>query len=207
MTRPMMPLRESAGALRSTPQAVVAIGISTGGKQALEQVLSALPRLAPALLIVQHMPESITTAFVRRLDSICLIEVRKAENNDRVLPGRALIAPGGKHMALRRSGGQYVVEVSDGPLVNRHKPSVDVLFRSVARVAGRHALGIIMTGIGDDGAAGLLDMRTAGAATLGQDEASCVVYGMPREAFRRGAVQRQVALGQIAAEIMRIEVC
>ena len=201
--RPLLP--EPAEALSATTQTVVAIGTSTGGTQALEQVLTALPRVSPGLVIVQHMPERITAAFARRLDSICQVEVKEAEHNDRVVPGRALIAPGGRHMALRRSGAQYLVEVSDGPLVNRHKPSVDVLFRSVARIAGRNALGIIMTGMGDDGAAGLLEMRNAGAATLGQDERSCVVYGMPREAFRRGAVQRQLALEQIAGEIMRIE--
>jgi two-component system chemotaxis response regulator CheB len=137
------------------------------------------------------------------LNTLCEIEVREAENNDRVMPGRALIAPGGRHMALKRSGAQYHVEISDGPLVNRHRPSVDVLFRSVAKFAGRNAVGIIMTGMGDDGAAGLMEMRDAGAATVGQDEHSCVVYGMPREAFRRGAVQKQLALGDIAAEIVR----
>jgi two-component system chemotaxis response regulator CheB len=197
-------LSESSGALAATTQTVVAIGTSTGGTQALEQVLTALPRVSAGIVIVQHMPERITTAFARRLDSICQIEVREACHNDRVIPGRALIAPGGRHMALRRSGAQYHVDVTDGPLVNRHKPSVDVLFRSVAKVAGRNALGIIMTGMGDDGAAGLLDMFNAGASTLGQDEASCVVYGMPREAFRRGAVSRQIALCDIAGEIMRI---
>jgi len=204
-TAPRTPMPEAATALSATTQVVVAIGTSTGGTQALEQILTALPRVSPGLVIVQHMPERITAAFARRLDAICQIEVKEAQDNDRVVPGRALIAPGGRHMALRRSGAQYLVEVSDGPLVNRHKPSVDVLFRSVAKVAGRNALGVIMTGMGDDGAAGLLEMRNAGAATLGQDEASCVVYGMPREAMRRGAVERQLALQQIAAEIMRIE--
>ncbi len=190
-------------ALAETTHRVVAIGTSTGGTQALEQVLTALPRVSPGIVIVQHMPERITAAFARRLNTLCEIEVREAENNDRVMPGRALIAPGGRHMALKRSGAQYHVEISDGPLVNRHRPSVDVLFRSVAKFAGKNALGIIMTGMGDDGAAGLMDMRDAGAATVGQDEQSCVVYGMPREAFRRGAVQKQMALSEIAAEIVR----
>ena len=190
-------------ALAETTHRVVAIGTSTGGTQALEQVLTALPRVSPGIVIVQHMPERITAAFARRLNTLCEIEVREAENNDRVMPGRALIAPGGRHMALKRSGAQYHVEISDGPLVNRHRPSVDVLFRSVAKFAGRNAVGIIMTGMGDDGAAGLMEMRDAGAATVGQDEHSCVVYGMPREAFRRGAVQKQLALGDIAAEIVR----
>ncbi len=194
----------SAGAaLAETTHRVVAIGTSTGGTQALEQVLSALPRVSPGIVIVQHMPERITGAFARRLDSLCAIEVKEAETNDRVMPGRALIAPGGRHMSLKRSGAQYHVEISDGPLVNRHRPSVDVLFRSVAKFAGRNAVGIILTGMGDDGAAGLMEMHEAGAATVGQDEASCIVYGMPREAFRRGAVQKQLALSDIAAEIQR----
>ncbi|MGE5621864.1 MAG: chemotaxis protein CheB, partial [Bacillota bacterium] len=142
-------------------------------------------------------------AFADRLDSICQIEVREAQNNDRVLPGRALIAPGGRHMLLRRNGAQYYVEVVDGPLVNRHRPSVDVLFRSVAKAAGANALGIIMTGMGDDGAAGLLEMRKAGARTVAQDEQSCVVYGMPKEAVKRGAVEKTVPLNAIDKEILQ----
>jgi two-component system chemotaxis response regulator CheB len=137
------------------------------------------------------------------LNSLCEIEVKEAATNDRVLPGRALIAPGGKHLILRRNGAQYFVEVADGPLVNRHRPSVDVLFRSVSRCAGANALGIIMTGMGDDGANGLLEMRQAGARTLAQDERSCVVYGMPKEAVKRGAVERSVPLSAIAAEIVQ----
>jgi two-component system, chemotaxis family, protein-glutamate methylesterase/glutaminase len=154
-------------------------------------------------VIVQHMPEKFTAAFAQRLDSICKIAVKEAQTNDRVIPGRALIAPGGRHMLLRRSGAQYFVEVVDGPLVNRHRPSVDVLFRSVARAAGANALGIIMTGMGDDGAAGLFEMRKAGARTVAQDEASCVVYGMPREAVRRGAVDKSVPLDGIDREILQ----
>jgi two-component system chemotaxis response regulator CheB len=190
-------------AMTQTTERVVALGTSTGGTQALEQVLAALPRVCPGIVIVQHMPEKFTAAFAERLDGLCRIEVREARNNDRVVPGRALIAPGGRHMLLKRSGAQYFVEVVDGPVVNRHRPSVDVLFRSVAKSAGVNALGVIMTGMGDDGAAGLAEMRAAGARTLAQDEESCVVFGMPKEAIKRGGVERSVPLGQIAAEIAR----
>ncbi len=165
-------------------------------------VLAALPRNAPGMVVVQHMPEKFTAAFAERLNSVCRISVLEARHQMRVLPGQALIAPGGKHMLMRRNGAQYVVDVVDGPLVNRHRPSVDVLFRSVAKCAGSNASGIIMTGMGDDGAAGLLEMRNAGARTIAQDEASCVVYGMPKEALRRGGVERSVALDAIAREIM-----
>ncbi|MDD2610143.1 MAG: chemotaxis response regulator protein-glutamate methylesterase [Giesbergeria sp.] len=188
-------------AMIQTTERVVALGTSTGGTQALEVVLTALPRVCPGIVIVQHMPEQFTAAFASRLNGLCQIEVKEAQNNDRVMPGRALIAPGGKHMLLRRNGAQYFVEVVDGPLVNRHRPSVDVLFRSVAKSAGANALGVIMTGMGDDGAAGLLEMRKVGAQTLGQDERSCVVYGMPKEAVKRGAVMRAVSLEAIAREI------
>jgi two-component system chemotaxis response regulator CheB len=189
-------------AMVQTTERVVAIGTSTGGTQALEAVLTRLPRVCPGMVIVQHMPEKFTAAFAARLDGVCAVSVKEAQNNDRVVPGQALIAPGGKHMLLKRSGAQYFVEVVDGPLVNRHRPSVDVLFRSVAKFAGANALGIIMTGMGDDGAAGLLEMRKAGARTLGQDEETCVVYGMPKEAVKRGAVERSVPLGEIAREIV-----
>lgn len=188
-------------AMIQTTERVVALGTSTGGTQALEVVLTALPRVSPGIVIVQHMPEQFTAAFANRLNGLCQIEVKEAQNNDRVIQGRALIAPGGKHMLLRRNGAQYFVEVVDGPLVNRHRPSVDVLFRSVAKCAGANALGVIMTGMGDDGAVGLLEMRKAGAQTLAQDEKSCVVYGMPKEAFKRGAVGRFVPLELIAREI------
>jgi len=190
-------------AMIQTTERVVALGTSTGGTQALEVVLRALPRVCPGIVIVQHMPEKFTAEFANRLNGLCQIEVREAQNNDRVVPGRALIAPGGKHMLLRRNGAQYFVEVKDGPLVNRHRPSVDVLFRSVAKCAGANALGVIMTGMGDDGAAGLLEMRQAGARTLAQDEESCVVYGMPKEAFKRGGVEAHIPLSGIAREIMR----
>ncbi|MDE3018252.1 MAG: chemotaxis response regulator protein-glutamate methylesterase [Nitrospirota bacterium] len=188
-------------AMAQTTERIVAIGTSTGGTQALEAVLTALPRVSPGMVIVQHMPEKFTAAFAERLNGICHVEVMEAKHNDRVIPGRALVAPGGRHMLLKRSGAQYYVEVIDGPLVNRHRPSVDVLFRSVAKFAGPNALGVIMTGMGDDGAAGLLEMRQAGARTIGQDEATCVVYGMPKEAVKRGAVQHLVPLPAVAAEV------
>ncbi len=190
-------------AMIQTTERVVALGTSTGGTQALEVVLTSLPRVTPGIVIVQHMPEKFTAAFAERLNSLCQIEVLEAKNNDRVINSRALIAPGGKHMLLRRTGAQYYVEVMDGPLVNRHRPSVDVLFRSVAKCAGANALGVIMTGMGDDGAAGLLEMRKAGARTVGQDEASCVVYGMPKEAVKRGGVEKTVPLNAIGREIMQ----
>ena len=186
-----------------TTERGVALGTSTGGTQALEVVLTGLPRVTPGIVIVQHMPEKFTAAFAARLNGLCQIEVKEAQNNDRVINSRALIAPGGKHMLLRRTGAQYYVEVMDGPLVNRHRPSVDVLFRSVAKCAGGNALGVIMTGMGDDGAAGLAEMRKAGARTVAQDEASCVVYGMPKEAVKRGGVEKSVPLSAIGREIMQ----
>jgi two-component system chemotaxis response regulator CheB len=192
-----------ARAMTQTTERVVAIGTSTGGTQALEEVLTALPRVCPGIVIVQHMPEKFTAAFAARLDGLCDIDVREARHNDRVVPGQALIAPGGRHMLLKRSGAQYVVEVVDGPLVNRHRPSVDVMFRSAAKSAGVNALGVIMTGMGDDGAAGLLEMRNAGARTLAQDEQTCVVFGMPKEAIKRGGVERTVPLGAVASEILK----
>ena len=190
-------------AMEATTDQVVAVGASTGGVQALEELLRGLPPTAPGMVIVQHMPEKFTAAFAARLNQICAIEVREAGDGDRVLPGYALIAPGGRHLQLRRSGAQYRVEVTDGPVVNRHRPSVDVLFRSVARCAGANALGIIMTGMGDDGARGLKEMRDAGAATAAQDEASCVVYGMPKEALKLGAVQKSLPLAALPEEVVR----
>lgn len=192
-------------AMARTTERVVAIGTSTGGTQALEYILTALPRVCPGIVIVQHMPERFTAAFAERLNGLCQIEVLEARHGDRVMPGRALIAPGGRHMLLKRSGAQYMVEVVDGPPVSRHKPSVDVLFRSTARAAGANATGIIMTGMGDDGARGLREMFEAGAQTFGQDEASCVVYGMPKEAKKLGAVGREIPLEQIPAHILRGE--
>jgi two-component system chemotaxis response regulator CheB len=188
--------------IKTTTERVVAIGTSTGGTQALEEVLIHLPRVCVGMVIVQHMPEKFTQAFAHRLNSICDIEVLEARNGDRVIPGRALIAPGGRHMMLKRNGAQYVVEVIDGPLVNRHRPSVDVLFRSVAKHAGKNAMGIIMTGMGDDGANGLLEMYKEGSLTIAQDEGSCIVFGMPKEAIKKGAVSRITTLSDIANQIV-----
>lgn len=187
--------------LRTTEQ-LVAIGTSTGGTQALEVVLTSLPANCPGIVVVQHMPEKFTAAFASRLNGLCQLEVREARDGDRVRPGLALIAPGGRHMLLKRSGAQYLVEVRDGPPVNRHKPSVDVLFRSVARHAGANAVGVIMTGMGDDGASGLLEMSRAGAHTIAQDEASCVVFGMPKEAIRLGAAASVLPLDRIAEAVL-----
>ncbi|PKO86925.1 MAG: chemotaxis response regulator protein-glutamate methylesterase [Betaproteobacteria bacterium HGW-Betaproteobacteria-12] len=189
-------------ALERTTDQVVAIGTSTGGTQALEAVLTRLPATTLGIVIVQHMPEKFTAMFAERLHGLCQIEVREARHGDRVIPGRALIAPGGRHMMLKRNGAQYVVDIADGPLVNRHKPSVDVLFRSVAKFAGANALGIIMTGMGDDGARGLQEMHAAGARTIAQDEASCVVFGMPKEAIKLGAADQVMALEQIPGAIV-----
>ncbi|WP_116896469.1 protein-glutamate methylesterase/protein-glutamine glutaminase [Pseudomonas syringae] len=194
----------SGHAMAQTTERIVAIGTSTGGTQALEAVLTALPRVCPGMVIVQHMPEKFTASFAERLNSLSQIEVREARNNDRILPGLALIAPGGKHMMVTRSGAYYHVQVIDGPLVNRHRPSVDVLFRSVAKFAGKNATGIIMTGMGDDGARGLLEMRQAGAPTLVQDEATSVVWGMPGAAFKLGAAEEQVPLERIAERLLAL---
>jgi len=181
-------------AMLQTTESLVAIGTSTGGTQALEQILTRLPRVCPGIVIVQHMPEKFTASFAMRLNQLCEIEVREAQNGDRVLPGLALIAPGGRHMALKRSGATYHVEILDGPLVNLHKPCVDVLFRSVARYAGKNAKGIIMTGMGDDGAKGLREMYDVGSQTFAQDENSCVVFGMPKEAIKLGGVGKVCSL-------------
>ncbi|MCC7311364.1 MAG: chemotaxis response regulator protein-glutamate methylesterase [Sulfuritalea sp.] len=191
-----------AHAMAKTTDSIVAIGTSTGGTQALEALLTALPVTVPGIVIVQHMPEKFTASFAERLNRLCEIDVFEAKDGQRVVPGRALIAPGGRHMQLKRSGAQYLVEVSDGPVVNRHRPSVDVLFRSVAKYAGRNALGIIMTGMGDDGARGLKEMHDAGARTIAQDEETCVVYGMPKEAVKLGAVDRIMPLQHIAAALL-----
>lgn len=190
-------------ALAQTTERIVAIGTSTGGTQALEVVLTTLPRVAPGIVIVQHMPEKFTAACAARLNIICAIEVREAVHNDRVTPGFAPIAPGGRHLLLKRRGAYYHVDIVAGPPGSRHRPSVDVLFRSTAKAAGRNALGVIMTGMGDDGAAGLKEMFDAGARPVAQDEATCVIYGMPKEAVKRGAVQRSLPLGAIAGEIGR----
>lgn len=187
----------------STVEKLVAIGVSTGGVRALETVFRELSPSSPGIVVVQHMPENFTAAFSQRLNSVMNIEVLEAQGGERVTRGRVLVAPGDRHLTLKRQGLHYVVEVSAGPRVNRHRPSVDVLFYSVAQAAGRNALGIIMTGMGDDGADGLKAMRDAGAVTLGQDEATCVVYGMPCEARKRGAVEREVSLHSLGEEIER----
>ncbi|MCR5454729.1 MAG: chemotaxis response regulator protein-glutamate methylesterase [Bacteroidales bacterium] len=181
-----------------TTEVVVAVGASTGGTEALRVFLEALPGDCPGVVIVQHMPENFTKSFANRLNDLCTINVKEAENGDAVLPGHALIAPGNKHMLLKRSGARYYVEVKEGPLVNRHRPSVDVLFRSAARYAGANAVGIIMTGMGDDGARGLLEMKEAGARTAAQDEETCVVYGMPKEAVKLGAADQVLPLEKLA---------
>ncbi len=191
-------------AMTRTTNKVLAIGASTGGTQALQQVLTAMPANAPGMTIVQHMPEHFTRAFADRLNELCAIEVKEAEDNDPVLPGRALIAPGNYHMLLHRSGARYYVRVKQGPRVNRHRPSVDVLFKSAAQYAGRNAVGAIMTGMGDDGAQGLLEMKEAGAHTIAQDEASCVVFGMPKVAVDLGAVEHTVPLDQIARQLLKL---
>ena len=190
-------------AMAKTTEMVACLGASTGGTESLREVLEALPANAPGIVIVQHMPERFTAAFAKRLNGLCEVEVKEAQDGDPVLRGHVLIAPGGdKHMMLERQGARYYVSVREGPPVNRHRPSVDVLFRSAARAAGANALGVIMTGMGDDGANGLLEMRAAGAMTLAQDEATSVVFGMPKEAITRGAAQKIAPLDAIAREIM-----
>lgn len=186
-----------------TTEMVVCLGASTGGTEALREVLEALPANAPGIVIVQHMPESFTAAFARRLDGLCDLSIKEAADGDPVLRGHVLIAPGGRHMMLERRGARYHVAVRDGPLVARHRPSIDVLFRSAARAAGANAVGIIMTGMGDDGARGLLEMKQAGARTFAQDEETSIVFGMPKEAIARGAAERIVPLGDIARELLR----
>jgi two-component system chemotaxis response regulator CheB len=198
---PLPPLQKPA--LTHTTDKVVAIGASTGGTEALRLILEAMPPDAPGLVIVQHMPELFTRAFAQRLNQTCRVEVKEAEDGDRVLEGRALIAPGNRHTLLVRNGAHYAVQVTDGPLVARHRPSVDVLFRSAARAAGPNAIGVILTGMGGDGAEGLLEMKKAGASTLAQDEATCVVFGMPKEAVARGAVQEVVPLPRIPRAILK----
>jgi len=199
----MLPPPVAGHAMARTTDTVVCIGASTGGTESLRVVLEALPVSSPGIVIVQHMPEKFTEAFARRLDTLCELEVKEAADGDAVLRGRVLIAPGNRHMLLQRSGARYHVAVKDGPQVSRHRPSVDVLFRSAAHTAGANALGIIMTGMGDDGAHGLLEMREAGAATVAQDEATSVVFGMPKEAIALGAPERVLPLDRLAAEIVK----
>ncbi|MAY20658.1 MAG: chemotaxis response regulator protein-glutamate methylesterase [Erythrobacteraceae bacterium] len=193
-------------AMSRTTEMVVCIGASTGGTEALRVVLEALPANAPGTVIVQHMPEKFTRAFAKRLNTLCQVSVKEAEDGDTVMRGHVLIAPGGRHTLLDRQGARYVVSVREGPLVSRHRPSVDVLFRSAARSAGSNAVGVIMTGMGDDGARGLLEMKEAGARTISQDEATSIVFGMPKEAIARGAADRIVPLGNIARELLQASV-
>ena len=187
--------------LSETTDKVIVVGASTGGTEALTYFLQELPEDVPGLVIVQHMPENFTRSFADRLNSLCRITVREAKNGDSVLRGQALIAPGNYHTLLKRSGARYYVEVKEGPLVTRHRPSVDVLFRSAAAYAGKNAVGVIMTGMGDDGAKGMKEMKDAGAYNFAQDEESCVVFGMPKEAIKIGAVDRVVPLGKMAGEV------
>lgn len=200
----LAPERVSSGSLLTvTTDKVVAVGASTGGTEALRLLLETMPPDCPGLVIVQHMPELFTSAFAKRLQQLCRIEVKEAAHGDRILQGRALIAPGNRHLRVKRTGGHYQVELLDGARVSGHKPSVDVLFHSVARAAGANAVGVLLTGMGEDGADGLLAMKQAGAATLAQDEASCVVFGMPRAAIERGAVDQVLPLGAIGEAVRR----
>jgi two-component system chemotaxis response regulator CheB len=203
LTADAMLARPSSRAMVQTTEKVVVVGSSTGGTEALRIFLEALPLDSPGIVIVQHMPENFTAAFARRLDTLCKVTVKEASDNDSVIRGQALIAPGNLHTLLKRSGARYYVEVKDGPLVSRHRPSVDVLFRSAARYAGKNAVGVIMTGMGDDGSRGMLEMKEAGAYNIAQDEASCVVFGMPSEAIKRGGVDKILSLEKIADEVIK----
>jgi two-component system chemotaxis response regulator CheB len=196
--------KPASNAMIQTTEKVVAVGASTGGTEALREFLEAMPLDAPGIVIVQHMPEQFTARFAERLDRMCRITVKEAADNDSVIRGQALIAPGNRHLLLKRSGARYFVEVRDGPLVSRHRPSVDVLYRSAARYGGRNVVGVIMTGMGDDGAKGMLEMKQAGAFNIAQDEATSVVFGMPAEAIKIGAVDRVLPLGALAAEVVRL---
>ncbi len=189
-------------AMLQTTEKVVVVGASTGGTEALRVFLEAFPSDTPGIVIVQHMPENFTSAFAKRLDGLCKISVKEAEDGDTVIRGRALIAPGNFHLLLKRSGARYFVEVKEGPLVSRHRPSVDVLFRSAARYAGKNAVGVIMTGMGDDGAKGMLELHEAGAYTIAQDEKTSVVFGMPNEAIKLGGVKKILPLESISHQVL-----
>ncbi|HEU20380.1 MAG TPA: chemotaxis response regulator protein-glutamate methylesterase [Deltaproteobacteria bacterium] len=195
---------EPIRALGQTTHKIVAIGASTGGTEALKKVLTRMPVNAPGIVVVQHMPANFTTAFANRLNDLCQIKVKEAQDNDSITPGTALIAPGNYHMILRRSGARYYVQVKDGPMIHHQRPAVDVLFKSTAKYAGTNSIGVILTGMGSDGAEGMLEMKNAGAKTIAQDEKSCVVYGMPKEAVKLQAVDKEVPLEQIADEIIRM---
>ena len=185
-----------------TTEKVVVVGASTGGTEALKVFLEMMPINAPPIVIVQHMPEKFTSAFAQRLNGYCRIQVKEASDNDSVLRGQALIAPGNRHTLLKRSGARYYTEVKEGPLVSRHRPSVDVLFRSASRYGGKNVVAVLMTGMGDDGASGMLELKQAGAYTIAQDEKSCVVFGMPKEAIKRGGVDTVLALEKIAETVL-----
>jgi two-component system, chemotaxis family, protein-glutamate methylesterase/glutaminase len=200
---PAGPAKGDGPTLRRTTHKVVVIGASTGGTEAIRTVLEALSPDAPGLAIVQHMPEYFTAQFAHRLDQTCRVEVKEAGGEERLVSGRALIAPGNRHLVVKRSGAHYIGDLWDGPPQSRHRPSVDVLFRAAAEACGPNAMGVLLTGMGDDGAAGLLEMRRAGAYTVAQDEATSVVFGMPREAITRGAVEEVLSIERIAAAIMR----
>ncbi len=195
---------EPIRALTQTSNKVIAIGSSTGGTEALKNILTKMPPNSPGIVIVQHMPANFTTAFAARLNDLSQISVKEAEDNDSVTPGTALLAPGNFHMILRRSGARYYVEVKTGPMVHHQRPAVDVLFKSTAKYAGANAIGVILTGMGADGAEGLLEMKQAGASTIAQDEKSCVVFGMPKEAIKLGAADKVISIEQIASEIIRM---
>ncbi len=190
--------------IKETKDKMIIIGASTGGTTAIQKFLEKMAPECPGIVIVQHMPELFTRSFADRLNSICSISVKEGENGDIITPGKAIIAPGNKHMMIRKTGSQYYVEINEGPLVNRHRPSVDVLFRSAAKYAGPNAIGIIMTGMGDDGAKGLLEMKQAGAYTIAQDEATSVVFGMPKEAIKIGASDIVLPLEEIAQHVYQL---
>ena len=199
---PSRPIDVSADSMLKTTRKVLAIGASTGGTEAIREVLASLPASTSGTVIVQHMPERFTASFAQRLNDLCEMEVREARNGDMVSPGLALLAPGNHHMVVRRSGANYFVEIREGPPVHHQRPSVDVLFHSVARCVGPNAVGVILTGMGADGAGGMLAMRQAGAHTLAQDEKSCVVFGMPKEAIRLNAAESVVPLNAMAGRIV-----
>ena len=203
LTADVILAKAAPSAMIQTTDKVVVVGASTGGTEALREFLQAMPLDAPPIVIVQHMPAEFTARFAQRLEQMCRITVKEAADNDSVIRGQALIAPGNRHILLKRSGARYFVEVRDGPLVSRHRPSVDVLFRSAARYAGKNVVGVIMTGMGDDGAKGMREMRDAGAHTIAQDEATCIVFGMPAEAIKLGSVEQVLPLGKIAPEVVR----
>jgi len=194
--------RTTSNSMIKTTEKLLIVGASTGGTEAIRIFLESMPLDAPGIVIVQHMPENFTKAFANRINTLCKITVKEASDNDTVIPGQALIAPGNKHMLLKRSGARYYVQIKSGPLVSRHRPSVDVLFRSAARYAGKNAIGIIMTGMGDDGAKGMLEMKEAGAYTIAQDEKSCIVFGMPNEAIKLGGINKILSLNDIAQEAL-----